>query len=274
MTLPAALAYLTVAGASPLEEIEAAAHAGFSGVGLRFAAPAGVSLPVPVVGDKHALRAIRARCAATGVPVLDVEMIVLSPAFAPAAQQPLLEAAGEVGARFVQVVCEEPDPLRAADILGDLAERAAPLGLTLALEFMRFRALRTLAEAAAMVERSGAHNVGVLIDSLHLARSGGHPDEVQGLDPQRIAFAQLCDAPATPPRDDELLAEARNDRLYPGEGALPLRELLKRLPPHVPISLEVPRWANARASVEARARACAEAMRRFLSGPSLRVASI
>ena len=38
----------------------------------------------------------------------------------------------------------------------------------------------------------------------------------------------------------ELIRQARGDRLYPGEGALDLRGLLRATPEGLPLSLEVP----------------------------------
>ena len=37
-----------------------------------------------------------------------------------------------------------------------------------------------------------------------------------------------------------LIREARTGRLLPGEGALPLRELVAALPPDVPLAIEAP----------------------------------
>jgi sugar phosphate isomerase/epimerase len=261
-----ALAYLTVAGARPWEQIDAAARHGFDAVGLRFAGPAGIALPAPVIADEAAIRKIRARCAATGIRVFDVEMIILDPQCAPAAAVPLMEAAAAVGARYLQVVCEDPQRERASDNLASLAAAAQGYGLSLALEFMRFRATRTLGDARELIETSGAANVGILVDCLHLFRSGGSVGEIGALPAARTAYVQLCDAPARAPREEELIAEARAGRLYPGEGGLPLADLMRALPPEIDVSLEVPRRACAAASIDERARLCAEATRSFLTG--------
>jgi sugar phosphate isomerase/epimerase len=39
---------------------------------------------------------------------------------------------------------------------------------------------------------------------------------------------------------EEIIRQARSDRLFPGEGGLDLRGLLRALPASVPLSLEVP----------------------------------
>ena len=52
---------------------------------------------------------------------------------------------------------------------------------------------------------------------------------------------QLCDAPPQRPTDmQEIIRQARGDRLFPGEGGLDLRGLLGALPADLPLSLEVP----------------------------------
>jgi hypothetical protein len=76
---------------------------------------------------------------------------------------------------------------------------------------------------------------------LHLARSGGRPEDLQGIDPDALPYAQICDAPAEPPGDEPggLIAEALQGRLLPGDGALPIREILARLPAGRPLSCEI-----------------------------------
>jgi sugar phosphate isomerase/epimerase len=55
-----------------------------------------------------------------------------------------------------------------------------------------------------------------------------------------IGSVQLCDAPLASPPPSAIIDEARGNRLLPGEGELPLRELLAVLPEDVPLSAEVP----------------------------------
>jgi len=54
-------------------------------------------------------------------------------------------------------------------------------------------------------------------------------------------YVQFCDAGAGRPADmQEMIRQARFDRLPPGEGALPLKDFLDEIPKQIPISLEVP----------------------------------
>ena len=64
-----------------------------------------------------------------------------------------------------------------------------------------WRSCRCRASASRSRSSTGSTgpNGGVLIDGLHLARTGGTPDDVASVAPYRLAYAQLCDAPAEAP---------------------------------------------------------------------------
>ena len=80
--------------------------------------------------------------------------------------------------------------------------------------------------------------------------------ELAGLDPALLSYLQICDAPLSPPRGlratdplprgqhadagDDAVLEARARRLLPGEGELPLAEMLRALPSGLPVSVEAP----------------------------------
>ncbi|MBS0551207.1 MAG: sugar phosphate isomerase/epimerase, partial [Proteobacteria bacterium] len=65
---------------------------------------------------------------------------------------------------------------------------------------------------------------------------------------------------------DEILAEARAERLFPGEGGLDLLGLLRAVPRDLPLSIEVPTHALARTvGATERARRALAATRRVLA---------
>jgi sugar phosphate isomerase/epimerase len=78
---------------------------------------------------------------------------------------------------------------------------------------------------------------------------------------------QFCDVPAAiPPTMDEILAEARAERLFPGEGALDLVGLLRAVPRDLPLSVEVPTHTLARTmSASDRARRALASTRAVLA---------
>jgi sugar phosphate isomerase/epimerase len=100
---------------------------------------------------------------------------------------------------------------RVADVFG-------ASGVRLALEFVPYTAVRTLAEAQAVCARVGYERCGLLVDTWHLARSGGSPADVAELGADQIAGVQLADA--APQVADDLADESRRSRLLPGEGVV------------------------------------------------------
>ncbi|WP_433241734.1 sugar phosphate isomerase/epimerase family protein [Streptosporangium sp. CA-135522] len=125
-----------------------------------------------------------------------------------------------------------------------LCRRAAARQVTVALEFMPFSELRTLAQAWEVIAAAGEPNAGILLDSWHYHRSGGSPDLLTSIPADRIVSVQLNDALPEPDADPR--HEARHLRLLPGEGSIALTDLLALLRDHgvrAPMSAEV--WSDA-----------------------------
>ena len=142
---------------------------------------------------------------------------------------------------FMQITCEDPDLSRATDNLGRIADYAAGMKIDMTIEFMRWRATACLEDAVRLAAATGRTNVGILLDALHLSRSGGSPQGVKALPQGLVRYLQLCDAPSVQPLSNEAcIAEARGARMMPGEGDLWLRDLMAVLPPTIPISVETP----------------------------------
>jgi sugar phosphate isomerase/epimerase len=172
----------------------------------------------------------------------------------------LLEAGATLQASFLLVVGDDADDAWMADRLSELDRLAAPYGITPALEFMPFSQVKTLQQARRIAAVAETRRPALLVDSLHLFRSGGTIADLAALDPSWLAFAHLADGPAHPPAD--LRREGRTARLLPGEGELPLADFVAALPPGLPIEVEVP----GPGPLHERARAAAEAARRLIRG--------
>ena len=97
-------------------------------------------------------------------------------------------------------------------------------------------------------------------------RSGSSADDLAAIDPAHIGYAQLNDTTLRP-RIENYLEEAMFERMVPGEGELPLRDILSALPADIVIEIEVPRRSLALSGVGPidRLRPCVEAARRLLS---------
>jgi sugar phosphate isomerase/epimerase len=234
------LSHLSALDLTPPQLVSVAAEAGYWAVGLRLnpAAPGAVSYPLRP-GTTAMAEALQ-RLNDTGVAVYDVEFIPLTPTIDIPGHAAMFEAAAALGARRVNVSGDDPDLSRLTSSFAGMCELAASFGLDVDLEFMRWRHVGTLAQAAEIVRGSGAHNGAILLDALHLFRSGGQPSDVRGLEPGLIRSVQLCDAPAASPPPEGIIEEARNHRLAPGEGGLPLAELLASLSGEVAFGIEVP----------------------------------
>ena len=85
-----------------------------------------------------------------------------------------------------------------------------------------------------------APNVRLLVDALHLSRSGADFRKLDRFDSSIVSYVHLCDAPAAIPPPDALRDEARLKRRYPGEGELPLDDFLDAMPADACIGLEAP----------------------------------
>jgi len=95
-----------------------------------------------------------------------------------------------------------------------------------------------VAKAQRVVSAVKKENAAVLVDAIHFFRAGDRFEALKGL---KLNYAQLCDAPAERPTDmQEIIRQARSDRLPPGEGGLDLSGLIESLPKNIPVSLEVP----------------------------------
>ncbi|HEX5193224.1 MAG TPA: TIM barrel protein [Solirubrobacteraceae bacterium] len=269
-----ALAILAVLDAPPADVVEVAAAAGFDAITLRLGG-GNRERPDepeahPLIGDTPARRATLRRLQETGLGVLDVEVLRLRPDTDVVAVRPMLESAQALGARHLLVVGLDDDHARLAETFGALCSEAEPYRVRPALEFMRMSSVPTVHDADRIVSAAGHPAGAVLVDPLHLARSGGTPADVAPLaaaHPDRYPYVQLCDAPLRAPgygMTRDLYVEAVQHRLNPGDGELPLRELLDVLPDRIPIGVEAPVAALADRPPAERARASLQATRRLL----------
>lgn len=262
---PLGLAHFTCIGVPPVDLVRLAARTGCAAVGLRLypAFPGAPFYDVPPGSD--AFREMRRALAGEGMRVHDIEFVTLSEDFVPASLAGILEAAAGLGARRLSVCGDDADRPRLVARFAELCDLAAGFGMGVDLECMAWRRVASLPDAVGVVEAAGRPNGGVLVDALHLARTGGSPEDVRAVPPRLIRHAQLCDAPARAPAStDAVVQEARAGRMPPGEGALPLAALVAALPPTAALSIEVP--ITGTASPEAHVRANLAAARRVLAG--------
>ncbi len=234
---PLTFCHLASLEVGPPELIDMLAKAGFASTTLRMRRTAPGSPEYPLT-DPIVRRATKERIAATGMSILYTEMIGLSRSLDLDEIQATLELAADVGASRVVTGGEDADVNASADALARVCELARPFGMIVELEFMPFRAVKSLSEAMQLLRKANQPNAQVMVDALHFRRSNSSLDELKALDPNLIGSFQLCDAPETAP--DDLTYEARNARLLTGRGGLGVDEIMDAMPAAVPLAVEVP----------------------------------
>lgn len=161
----------------------------------------------------------------------------------------------ELGVRCVNILSFDPDMARTFDQYALLAEMAGAAGIDSAIEFSRGRvSTPDLPTALAAWRHVGRSDCRILLDTMHLIRSGGTPADVAALAPGTIGYVQLCDVPLAPAHPI-YFEEAAFSRLPPGEGELPLFDILMALRDDPAIGVEVPMRAVAEAGIGPRERA-------------------
>jgi sugar phosphate isomerase/epimerase len=177
-----------------------------------------------------------------------------------------LDALAELGVPRINVVSLDPDVARTFDQFAILTELAAQRNIQTVVEPVPGLTVGDLPTALAARDHVGRSDFRLLIDTMHLVRSGSGAADVAAIDPDHIGYAQLNDT-TLGPRMENYMEEAMFERMVPGEGELPLGEILSALPRDIVIELEVPRRSLALAGVSPidRLRPCVEAARRLLS---------
>ncbi|MBB5686777.1 sugar phosphate isomerase/epimerase family protein [Sphingobium boeckii] len=180
-----------------------------------------------------------------------------------------LDIMASLGIGRISIVSLDSEGERAMDEVAALVHLAAERGISSAIEFLPGRALGTLADALATLAHVARPDAGIVIDMMHVFRSGETVAQLAALDPALVSHIQLCDIPLV---NDELTyaEESLHERLIPGQGELPLAPALEALPRNVTVGLEIPMLSQARAGVGPRDRLqpAIEAAQLLLAGGS------
>lgn len=260
---------LSVFGLPPVELVNLAAD-----LGCRFVSAALQGMPLVPLGyprfsladDAGLRRTVLAAMDARGVAISLGDGFLVLPDAEMTAFRADLDVLAQLGVPQINVVSLDPDLARSFDQFAALTELAAHRGIQTLVEPVPGLTVGDLPTALAAVEHVGRPDFRVLIDTMHLIRSGSGAADVAAIDPARIGYAQLNDATLRP-RGGNYMEEAMFERMVPGEGELPLRDILSVLPSDIVIELEVPRRQLALDGVSPidRLRPCVEAARRLLS---------
>lgn len=217
----------------PLETIHAAAAGGFDAAGLWVE---------PAKWSAHTIDQCRAALSETGLDLLDVEVIWLKPDGDMSAHKAVIEIGGALGAKNVLCVSSDPDVHSTAARLAELCQYAETSGMRVALEFGIFTAVKNLKMAMAILDEVAHPLRALLLDPIHIDRSGTAFTEIAAISPGLLPYAQFCDAPAKrpdPENFDEIIIDAIDLRAQCGEGDLDLKNLFKVMPVDIPLSIEL-----------------------------------
>lgn len=246
---------------SPPDTVAAAAAGGFDSVGLWVE---------PDHWTAATTAEVRRRLADSGLRAVDVEVIWIKPGPLDPDHLRILDVGLEIEAANALVVSSDPDMAATTAKFAALCDHVTGAPLRVALEFGLFTDVKTIDMASSVLRHVDRPNAALLVDALHLDRSGGTAADVAQLPQGWLSYTQLCDAPATRPASDDaaaIIEEAVFGRMQLGTGALDLAGLVHALPANIPISVELRSQAlyDAYPDAAERARATAQATRRFLS---------
>jgi len=110
--------------------------------------------------------------------------------------------------------------------LRELSDIAYPYGVQLAFEFLGFPwcSVRTLAQCWEIVKETQRGNVGLVIDTCHFYAGGSQLSAIGQVEAKKILIFHINDV------EDHPLATVEDaHRLLPGEGVIPLDDILIRL---------------------------------------------
>lgn len=236
------LDHLTVFELTAPEVVRTAAASGWRHVGLRLkpAAATGETQP-DLVGDTPLRRETLAALRDTGVAVHDWGVLRLKAETVVSDFEPWLETAAALGSHHAVVNGDDTDDARLADSMARLCQLGERLGMHFHFEPTPWTGLRTLAQAARLVQTAGQPNGHVMVDTLHVDRAGQTAADIAALPAALVTSVQVCDGVEPRPSDEAtMIFQARNERAFPGEGGIDLLALLRAAPAGCAISLECP----------------------------------
>ncbi|MCE5973076.1 sugar phosphate isomerase/epimerase [Sinirhodobacter sp. WL0062] len=260
------LAYLTVPGVTPPEQVRIAHEAGYDAASFRLIQMGVAGEPDIDPCAPEVVRATKAELAATGLQCYDIELARILRQ-APASDYERAFATGaELGAK--QVISSAWTDVRndkgfIVDRFSEICDLAAQYGLTVNLEYPAFSRLCCIDDALEILRLANRPNQGLLIDTLYHYFTGGTMADLARVPRKWINFLHVCDTDHVAYNKDEMIHIARDARLYPGDGVISFK-LIASMIPDAAISLELPNAElMAKYGRTEHARRCLEGAKRF-----------
>lgn len=177
----------------------------------------------------------------TGLCALDIEVAWFKPGEALETHDRFVDIAAEIGARHILCVSSEPDINDSMKRFEHLCKRTEGTNIRVALEFLAITEINSLTKAREVVETVNHPAGAILVDTLHLYRTGSSAADLKSIDANLLPYIQLCDASEKllDTSMDGIIEDAVYLRQLPGQGELPLHEFLAAFDAFTPISLEI-----------------------------------
>jgi sugar phosphate isomerase/epimerase len=215
------------------QRIEAAARAGFKGVGLWHA-------DLEHVLKSYTLPEMKRILDANGMKYVEIEFLAdwfLEPGerrtAADQRKKLLFDASEGLGGRHIKVgdFFKTPCPMpRLIDEFGALCREADQRGIKIAFELMPFSVIESLDLARQLVEGAAAKNGGVIFDLWHIVKLGIPYDDVMRFPKQYFTGLEINDGYLKTPPGMDMVTETTQHRQLCGNGEFDIKGFLAKLP--------------------------------------------
>jgi sugar phosphate isomerase/epimerase len=234
-------------GCAPPELVYVASRAGYDYISPRLIYMGLPGEPNYALADNpEMLRATKRALAHTGMKVHDIELARVHDDMHPTKYLPAMEVAAELGAKAVLSSIWTPRREYAIEKFGEICDLAGQFGLFVGLEYVPIASVGNLASAVDVLRAAKRANAGLMVDVHHFHRALDKFEDLDGLPEEWFRFGHLCDAQGEIPSDRaEMTRILREERLYVGEGGVPIADIFNRLPKMV-YSIELPNLARAK----------------------------
>jgi sugar phosphate isomerase/epimerase len=140
--------------------------------------------------------------------------------------------------RVAEIAAHLEVPWVQSGLVGDLdeammerfRERAAIVAeanASIALEYLPFNALKSIADTRHFIAESGVDNAGIVVDCWHFFYGPDDWSDLEGLSLDELAYPQFDDAP--PLASEDLMLETTQRRVLPGQGSFDLERYCRIL---------------------------------------------
>lgn len=200
MTRKFSLAYLTIPGTHPVDQIRIAAEAGYDFVSLR---PIPMHLPnEPLFQfdlDRKLFKDIRNALDQNDIKLMDIELARVREDLKVEDYESAFAAGAELGATDVLSSIWTKEKEYAFKEFAKICDLAAKYSLKVNLEFVTFSGVAGLDGALEVLDKVDRPNAYLMVDTLHAHRSRVSPEDLAKVDRKKFGFIHLCDGPGKSP---------------------------------------------------------------------------